>query len=246
MIISIPHGSSLLTTEMEESKRHDVSFPNNDWFLNELYSFLPKLNVTTLSASYSRYVIDLNRDIKNKYIQGEYTRSLIYHKTTFGREIYSTPLSEEVILKRIEAIYQPYHDCMIFEINRSIQQRNRAFLFDLHSFYFQSTADVVLGTCQGTSCSRDLVDVVYGAFVSEGFTVKVDEKGLTGGHIVSHYGSLDHVEVIQVELRYTAYIEDRIFGEEEVTRKNAVLFREAQGRLLRVFERIQSVIDLMG
>jgi hypothetical protein len=100
IIASIPHGSSQITPEMIRSKKSDKVLPNNDWFLNELYSFLEGLNITTVSANYSRYVIDVNREINHK-IQGEdYTKSLVYQKSTFGRDIYDIPLSDDTIITR--------------------------------------------------------------------------------------------------------------------------------------------------
>ncbi|RTE07188.1 hypothetical protein EJQ19_21800 [Paenibacillus whitsoniae] len=118
----------------------------------------------------------------------------------------------------------------------------KAYLLDLHSFYIQSTKDIVLGTCHGMSCSHEFLEVVRSAFIEEGFTVSVDEKGLTGGYIVSKYGSWTNVEAIQIEQRYTTYIENRMFGEEEVTAKNDELFKETQIRLVRVFQKIKTLI----
>ncbi|MDF2923668.1 MAG: N-formylglutamate amidohydrolase [Paenibacillaceae bacterium] len=242
IIASIPHGSSQITTEMIKSMKPDIVLPNNDWLLNELYSFLEGLNITTVSANYSRYVIDVNRNIRLKNQSEDYTKSLVYQKTTFGRDIYDIPLSEDTIMNRIENIYVPYHYRLSEEINASLAVNRKVFLVDLHSFYIQSAKDVVLGTCQGKSCSSEFLEAVRSAFVEEGFTVSVDEKGLSGGYIVSKYGSLNSVEAIQIELRYTKYIENREFGEEEATKKNDELFKETQIRLFSVFQNIKTLI----
>ncbi|OZB99009.1 N-formylglutamate amidohydrolase [Paenibacillus sp. XY044] len=240
IIASIPHGSSQITPEMKKSKKPDIVLPNNDWFLNELYSFLEGLNITTVSANYSRYVIDVNRDIKLKNQGEDYTKSLVYQKSTFGRDIYDIPLSDDTIINRIENIYMPYHYGLSEEISTSLAVFGKAFLVDLHSFYIQTTHDVVLGTCHGMSCSNEFLEAVRSAFVRERFTVSVDENGLSGGHIVSKYGSWSNVEAIQIELRYTSYIENRVFGEEEVTTKNYELFKETQYRLGKVFQNLKT------
>ncbi|WP_164716662.1 N-formylglutamate amidohydrolase [Paenibacillus whitsoniae] len=104
IIASIPHGSSQITPEMLASKKPEIVLSNNDWFLNELYSFLERLNITTVSADYSRYVIDVNREISLNNRAEDYTKSLVYQKSTFGRDLYDIPLSEETILNRIETI----------------------------------------------------------------------------------------------------------------------------------------------
>ncbi|XEC96692.1 N-formylglutamate amidohydrolase [Paenibacillus tarimensis] len=244
IITSIPHGASQITTEMKAMMRPNTILSNNDWFLKELYSFLGSLNITTISANYSRYVIDVNRDVKNTLVRDEYTRSLVYEKSTFGKSIYHAPLSQDIISNRIEAIYLPYHNCLSEQITRSLKKYNKAFLFDLHSFYIQSKADIVLGTYEGKACSMELMEIVYNAFVSERFVVEIDARGLTGGYIVSKYSSIKNVEAIQIEMRYTTYIENRIFGEEEVITKNDNLFKETQERLIRVFKNISDNIEV--
>ena len=42
VIASIPHGSSNITFDMKRKMRQDTILTNNDWFLNDLYSFLPR------------------------------------------------------------------------------------------------------------------------------------------------------------------------------------------------------------
>ncbi len=88
IIASIPHGSSQITPEILASKKPEIVLSNNDWFLNELYNFLERLNITTVSANYSRYVIDVNRDISLRNHAEDYTKSLVYQKSTFGRDLY--------------------------------------------------------------------------------------------------------------------------------------------------------------
>ncbi|AZO94932.1 N-formylglutamate amidohydrolase [Halocella sp. SP3-1] len=243
IIASIPHGSSYIIREMKKKMKDEIILTNNDWFLNELYDFLIELDITTVSANYSRYVIDVNRNIDKELHGKDYTESLIYMKTTFNKDIYCEPLLIEDIEKRINDIYLPYHSTLKSEIYRVLNKLDKVYLFDLHSFYAQSTADVVLGTKEGNTCSEFVLDIVYKAFISENFQVKVDEKGLRGGYIVSHYSTIDGVEAIQIELRYTKYIEDRFFGEEELRNKDDVLFTHTKEKLKRVFRKIKNELN---
>lgn len=239
IIASIPHSSYNLTSEMKENIKQGVILANNDWYLNELFDFLPVLNITTISANYSRYVIDVNRKTDYKENHEKYTESLVYFKTTFNKEIYDKPLQTNVIENRIEKIYKPYHSCLLNEINNILNSKNKVYLFDLHSFYHQSTADVVLGTRYGKTCSKEFLDIVCNAFVNEGFSVKIDEIGFRGGYITYHYSSIENVEAIQIEIRYTKYIENRYFDEEFMPKINYELFKDTQNRLNRVFSTIE-------
>lgn len=240
IIVSIPHSSYNITFDVKENMKPDVIFANNDWFLNELYCFLVNLDITIVSANYSRYVIDVNRPLEYKDNHELYTKSLIYFKTTFNKEIYIKPLENDVLKKRIKKIYNPYHLCLNEEINRILKIKNKVYLFDLHSFYDKYiTADIVLGTRYGKTCSDKFLNIVYNSFVHEGFSVQLDAVGLRGGYITYHYSSIKDVEAIQIEIRYTAYIEDRYFGEEFMPKINSKLFNETQYRLNRVFNAIK-------
>ncbi len=245
LVASIPHGSSLLTTEMAENRDRYVTLSNNDWFLSDLFNFLYNLGITTVSANYSRYVVDVNRNLVFRDANDEYTKSLVYQKSTFGRDIYKTPLSDEDILKRIEEVYRPFHKVLSAEISHIRETTNRAFLTDLHSFGFPPDADVVLETCHGKSCSTGFLTLIQDAFIAEGFSVKVDVTGLTGGFIVSNYGSWHNVEAVQIEIAYRSYIEQREFGEEEVTTRDEKLFQDTKVRLARAFETINSHVTTL-
>lgn len=245
IVASIPHGSSKITLEMKQSMIKGVILPNNDWFLNDLYDFLHELDITVVSANYSRYVIDVNRNIKNKYIQGKYTKSLVYYNTTFDKKIYDKSLKREVIEKRINNIYKPYHFYLQGEIEKILKLKHKVYLLDLHSFFEQSKADIILGTREGKTCSKEFLKIVYDELTSQGFNVKVDEKGLRGGYTVSHYSSIKNVEAIQIEIRYTAYIENRYFGEEEVKNVNNILFDDAKQRLYKAFYHIRNKLNIM-
>lgn len=243
IIASIPHSAYKITSEMKQHINDKVVFTNNDWFLNELYSFLNELDINTVSANYSRYVIDVNRKMEFKENHEKYTDSLIYFNTTFNKQIYAKMPSEEDIKFRIENIYDKYHECLLDQINTILKEKNKVYLFDLHSFFAQSDADVVLGTREGTTCSKEFLDIVYNAFTDQGFNVKIDEKGLRGGYITYHYASMDNVEAVQIEIRYTSYIEDRYFGEEYMPKIDYQLFNKTQSRLKKVFKVIKEKIQ---
>lgn len=240
IIVSIPHSSYNITLDMKKNMKSDVILTNNDWFLNELYDFLISLDITIVSANYSRYVIDVNRPMTYKNNHEIYTKSLIYFKTTFNKEIYIKPLQNNILTQRIKKIYNPYHLCLAREINRILKIKNKVYLFDLHSFYDESiTADIVLGTRYGKTCSDEFLHIVYNAFVYEGFNVQLNATGLRGGYITYHYSSIKNVEAIQIEIRYTTYIENRYFGEEFMPKISFKLFNETQHRLNKVFNIIK-------
>ena len=64
IVISIPHSGEYVTMKMSNNL-NDVFLSNMDWYLDKLYSFLSDLGFTIIINNVSRYVIDINRDIKN-------------------------------------------------------------------------------------------------------------------------------------------------------------------------------------
>lgn len=244
IIVSIPHSSYKITKEMKRKIKEDVFFANNDWYLNELYSFLKEFNIPIISAEYSRYVIDVNRKLEYENNHDKYNKSLIYYKTTFNKDIYKSFPSEEEKENRIKFIYEKYHKALLNKIEETLKLKGKVYLFDLHSFYAQSDADIVLGTQYGSTCSREFLHIVYNAFIEEGFTVKVDEIGLRGGYITYHYGAMSNVEAMQIEIRYTSYIENRYFGEEFKPEINIKLFSNTQKALDRAFIKIKNNLIL--
>lgn len=194
LIASIPHGSTMVTDEMKMMIHDDVLLTNNDWELNRMYNFLPDMGVSLISANYSRYMADVNRNLE----------TLVFESCRF-------------------------HD--------------RVFLWDLHSFDTHTTSDIVLGTRGGTSCSHEFIEVVKNAFLEENFTVEIDVQGLRGGFITKRYSEIENVEAIQIEMRYSTYLESREFGKEVVRAFDSALFDSTKQRLINVFNRIIKQVE---
>ena len=128
-VISIPHSGLYITKEMNE-KLKDVILANMDWYLPKLYDFLEEQRFTIIINNISRYVIDVNRKINFKNFDS-YTKSLIYTKTTFNKEMYKSPLTKKEIDYRIKEFYKNYHKTLIRLINEKLKYFNKIYLIDL-------------------------------------------------------------------------------------------------------------------
>lgn len=64
----------------------------------------------------------------------------------------------------------------------------------------------------------------------------VIDNVIMGGHIIHHYRNIfqERFEGVLIELRYTKYIDNRYFGEEELTDRNEMLFQSAKQKLKEV------------
>src|SRR5690349_7553038 len=97
LVVSIPHSGRMIP----DSIRSQFIMPcpplaNMDWYLDKLYSFLPGLGIPVLQANYSRYIIDLSRDLRPPLL-GSYSKAAVYTQNTFGTSLYDElPNDEEV------------------------------------------------------------------------------------------------------------------------------------------------------
>lgn len=83
LLISMPHAGLRLTPAVEAGLIPEAqSLPDTDWHIPTLYDFAEALGASTLSAEYSRFVIDLNRPSDDKPLYAGATTGL-YPATLF-------------------------------------------------------------------------------------------------------------------------------------------------------------------
>ncbi|WP_125590818.1 N-formylglutamate amidohydrolase [Companilactobacillus jidongensis] len=241
VIFSLPHSGTIIPDNIKPLLRKDVKLPNTDWFLKELYDFIPKLGFTTLQNNINRYVADPNRKNFDISENGDYRHNVIYQQNTFGHPLYYEPLDKQQIDQRISEYYQPYHDKLQQLIDNKLKQFDEIYLIDLHSFAYypgfemMSPADFVVGNDYDNTSSEHIKNWLTNELIKKHYTVS-DNFPFTGGHITKHYGSNDNVHTLQVEARYNIYIDKRDFDEEELTTYNTELFNNAQENLKRITE----------
>jgi len=244
-IFTFPHSGENLTSDMPWQLTPEAQkfLPNVDWHLNELYGFLKKYKVNILSTPHSRYVVDVNRPPDAQKF-GNYRRSLVYSTNTWDEEIYAIPPNDDELERRIKRYYEPFHRELEILITKKVKEFGKVYLIDLHSFMGPISEDVCLGNRHNSTCSEAFLERVYGAFSTEGFET-VKNKVFIGGYITKSYAVQEVVEALQIELRYTNYIEPQDLDVRQVPRKETNLFEETSFRLERVFEKIgiEKLID---
>lgn len=239
IVVSIPHSGTHIPKYIRNQMIQPIILPNMDWHLPELYSFIPKMGITVIKANISRYVVDVNRSLEGDYTGGYH--SLVYQRTTFDRPMYESPLKEDEIKQRIEMYYLPYHLALEQLLRDKLEKFPKVYLLDMHSFFADFTeipnGDVILSDRDHETASPQTMKVLHDNLAAEGYTVT--ENYIKGGHITGGFGAMfgKRIESIQVELRYTAYLENRYFDEEEVWKWGNVLFSCAQQKLKRVFQK---------
>jgi N-formylglutamate deformylase len=235
VVASLPHSGVYAPRGVLKQFRQDpppVLAPV-DWHLDELYSFLPALGITMIQATHSRYVVNLNRALTPPLF-GPERESIVSRNNCFGEPLYDGELGQEDAEHRVEKYYLPYHRRLERLLRNVVRNFGRAYLLDLHSYYKGPRVDVCLGDVNGTTCSELLTGCFERAFYRQGFSVARNEVWL-GGYITRHYGAMDNIEALQIELRFPVYLEGETFEGDEVPAYDTDKFRSVQERLRRVF-----------
>ena len=247
IVANLPHSGLFVPDEItvkiaeeylhvsQEGNRF-VTLPNSDWHLDKLYTFLPKLGVTVLQATHSRYVVDLNR-AANEPLFGNFWSSVVPEMTAFGQPIYQNPPTELEIKQRIDTFYLPYHRKLKSLLDEKIRAFGFVYLLDLHSFLGLIDDQICLGNQDGKTCSELFMNTVDQAFSSEGYQV-VRNKVFKGGFITKHYAESPRVGALQIEVRYPVYLKAEQLDRAEPPEWNVPEFEAAQIRFERVFRRI--------
>jgi len=207
-----------------------------DPHLDKLYNFLPELGITVLQATHSRYVVNLNRGLKAPLF-GPQTSSIISQENSWKSALYDIEPDQNEIEGRVNRYYLPYHQRLTQILNKMVRDFGRVYLFDLHSFGTHLAfplADVCLGNVNDTTCSERLMACFEKALLKHGFSVTRNER-LIGGYITRHYGNMDNIEALQIEIRFSAYLDGEDFSEEEITEWDSDKFWSARERLRKVF-----------
>lgn len=218
VVVSIPHTGIYVPDAIaaDFASGYIRSLPMTDWYLHHLYDFLPSLGITTIYATYSRFVADLNRPADDKPLYpGRFETGIVALKTFWGEDIYRTQPSPEEVARRRELVHAPYHARLAELLQSRITRFGGAVLIDAHSVATRANLlhgelqhDIYLGDRDGKSNSGWLTAFMERRFKAADLRV-VRNNPYKGGYITEHYGQMSQVAALQVEMRWGLYLDER-------------------------------------
>ncbi len=217
IILGLPHTGTFVPPEIwarlndEGRKLRDT-----DWHVDRLYGgLLPQ--VTTVRATFHRYVIDANRDPSGQSLYpGQNTTGLVPLTDFDNQPIWkrgSEPTASD-IEERLAAFHAPYHAALQVEIDRVLAEHEIAILYDCHSirshcpFLFDGRLpDFNIGTKDGGTCAPALeLAVADICSAAKGYD-HVNNGRFKGGWTTRHYGKPHKaVHAIQMELAQATHL----------------------------------------
>lgn len=220
LILSAPHPGRLIPPELAKRLTTEaLEQLDADHRVNELYDVAEALGASSLTAVWSRYVVDLNRPPDDAPLYpGQVGSGLVPTERFDGVPLYraaETPNPRE-IAHRVAQYWRPYHQALERLIAISLQRHGFCLLWDCHSIdpisprlFEGRLPDLNLGSFDGRACPSGLARAVFAmASASPTFTSVLDGR-FKGGFITRHYGRPDQkVFALQLELSYSTYLQD--------------------------------------
>ena len=238
VLVSIPHFGTKAASGFGESDYREQRFKHfargfADAFAADLYGDLNDTGATVLATRLSRMYVDVNRRRDHYDVVADEVRSsagVVRTHTRSDVPIFTTPLSEPALERRLRAYFDPYFRTADNLLSKITARHGSAIVLDAHtgSARRMTGHEVILGTSRGQTASTRLVNALGQVFQNHGFKVARDIKGYAGGEVVRRLGlarqcdAQPSVEAIQIEvnagllqlLPHRAFIDALIRGEQ--------------------------------
>lgn len=214
VILGLPHTGTWLPEDIRARLNpRGQLLADTDWHIQRLYDgLLP--GVTTVRATFHRYVIDANRGPDDASLYpGQNTTGLVPLTDFDGQPIWDIPPDAHDIAERRAAFHAPYHAALAAEVQRVREAHGAAILYDCHSirshipFLFDGTLpDFNIGTNNGTTCDPRIEAAVAGLCAASGRSQVLNGR-FKGGWTTRHYGQPSAgIHAIQMELAQSTHL----------------------------------------
>lgn len=216
LIVSFPHvGTDVPDDIAARMTPAALRLDDTDFAQPALYDFTGELEASTVTARWSRLVIDVNRPPDNKPLYpGQWGAGLVPTETFLGEPVYQgdAPDAAEIEARR-ERYWRPYHDALRAAIDAAVEANGFALLWDAHSIsavvpkLFEGTLpDLNMGTAEGAACGEDVRAAAFGVCRASGYSAVLDGR-FKGGFITRTYGAPARgVHAIQMELAKSTHL----------------------------------------
>jgi N-formylglutamate amidohydrolase len=228
LVVACPHSGRFYPEALLSGSRLDPLGlrRSEDAFVDELFSAAPAAGAFLMTTDYARAFVDLNRDAdeldaalvvdlptdKVGHVSPRVHAGLGVIPRTVGDgiEIYTDPLTFEVVQARLNDVYVPWHSAIDRLLTQNCGEFGHAVLLDCHSM--PSTAsgvpsqDIVLGDRFGASCAPVFIHEAFSFLDSRGFKVARNNP-YAGGYATKRYGKpAVGRHALQIEINRSFYM----------------------------------------
>ena len=137
---------------------------------------------------------------------------LLPRLTSARAPIHDRQLPVDVVNRRIQRAYRPYHDKLQQLIGNATDTHGHYLLVDCHSMpatdqYNRQLPDIILGDCHGRTLAPSIGKQIGDFIRSKNFTIGWNTP-YAGGYITSHYGKVTGPgQSVQIEINRSLYMQ---------------------------------------
>jgi len=218
LLISMPHNGESIPDDIAKTMRKTaLSVPDTDWYIDRLYDFAESLGAYIIKPTYSRYVIDLNRNKTDENLYPGANSTELCPSSAFDlTPLYldNNQLNKSEINRRINLYWQPYHKALKATLADIRKQFGKVVLLEAHSilshvprFFNGQLPDFNFGNADGSSCSEELMKTVDKLEFSP-YSKSINGR-FKGGFITRKYGDpQNNIHALQLELSQRTYLHE--------------------------------------
>ena len=222
ILLSIPHCGTAFPDELAFQFKNQliVNPDDTDWFVDRLYGFASAMGITTISAVYSRWVIDLNRHPQSKplYTDGRIITGLCPTTNFLGNNLYldnRNEVEQADVDARLKRYYWPYHEALQKKLLELKEKFGKVLLWDCHSIRAsvptiqkEKFPNLILGDADGTAASPGIIEVAIKILESSGYSFSHNHP-FKGGYITRQYGKpSENIHALQLEMTKVNYMNE--------------------------------------
>lgn len=219
VVLAMPHVGTHLPDDIA-ARLNDLGrgVGDTDWWVDRLYSDLLE-NATVVKATFSRYVIDANRNPSGESLYPGQNTTGICPTISFDNEpIYQHGQlpSDDEIAERLARFHTPYHAALCAQLERVKARHGLAVLYDCHSirsripFLFTGKLpEFNIGTADGRTCDARIEEIGRASCDAAAGYSHVINGRFKGGWTTRHYGQPEQgLHAIQMELTQSTYMDE--------------------------------------
>lgn len=201
---------------------------SEDAFVDRLIAPAATHGAVMLTSRVPRALVDLNRapdEIDPRAVEGSGTGrtsarvlsglGVIPRVVAHGREIRPRPLPKAEAMRRIDALWRPYHAALAALMDEAHARFGRAILIDFHSMPHAALnhlpgepPELVLGNRNGLSAGRNLSAQVAAAAERAGFRIRQNSP-FAGAHVLAAHGRpAERRHAVQIEIDRSLYMDE--------------------------------------
>ena len=230
VIVASPHsGRDYPDWFLAESRLDLMTLRSSeDAFVDRLIAPAASHGAVVLTSRVPRALVDLNRapdEIDPRAVEGSGAGrtsarvlsglGVIPRVVAHGREIRQRPLPRAEAMRRIDALWRPYHAALAALMDEAHARFGRAFLIDFHSMPHAALShlpgeppELVLGNRNGLSAGRGLSAQVAAAAARAGFRIR-ENSPFAGAHVLAAHGRpAERRHAVQVEIDRSLYMDE--------------------------------------